>query len=119
MIASECRIGNIVALCDGQVPDTISAIEPGMIHLSGRHLPDDERDIEGVFFTIEKLEEWGEITDKKLTITIDRKKILFSIRKLGRRCVIFFCKDEFSPSLQLNYIHELQNLVFALTGKEL
>ena len=111
MKAVDFRIGNIVTVCYGNFkPDTIIIIEPGLIQLASRPDPDDERDITGVYLTLEILTELCFVEKNKglhfLIHTIENDKIELSLT-IGIYTVR--CK----------YVHELQNIFFSITGNEL
>jgi hypothetical protein len=61
MKASDLRLGNFAGVCyeDTFVADEVIVLEPGVVHLSKRKYPDDERDIVGVPLTEDWLRKFG------------------------------------------------------------
>jgi hypothetical protein len=110
MKSTHFRIGNIVTLCHENLPDIVVSIEPGLIYLANRTRPDDERDISGVFITIEKLTE--------LNFFEKSKGLLFSIHTTeSERVELSFSFG--NHTMRYKYLHELQNAIFCFTCNEL
>jgi len=112
-------LGNLVALCDNNEADSIIAIEERMLHLSKRKLSDDERDIEGVPLT-----EWinGQtkgLTKRKIIISVKGVRLEFTVKRSNRKAILLLSINRYSTDIILTYMHELQNLVFVLTGQKL
>lgn len=114
MKATNLRLGNIVALIDQPgSPDRVLILEPGLVHLMNRNEADDERNISGVPVSEQVLAYyeipvncWHENETTKIFIDIpkDREQAILHCQGLRRR---------------ISFIHEIQNLVFDLTGEDL
>jgi hypothetical protein len=112
MKATELRLGNIVAAIDEPGnPDVVIVLEPGVIHLMSRTEADDENNVVGIPVTQELLSEHriGEETTrggKTFRILGGVDPGTFRLR-MGEWTIPF------------TYMHELQNLVHALSGEDL
>lgn len=114
MKASDLRLGNFAGVCyeDTFVPDEVIVLEPGVVHLSKRKYPDDERDIVGVPIS----EDW--LSKFDFDFDTDMGHWVFKN--------IFIQKSTFEPGrywvwqsnsiiLKITFVHELQNLLYTLS----
>jgi hypothetical protein len=114
MKATNLRLGNIVALVDQpESPDCVLILEPGLVHLMNRDQADDEKNIIGVPVSEQVLAQyeipfncWHENGTTKIFIDIPKDQEHAILHCQGIRRKICF-------------IHEIQNLVFDLTGEDI
>lgn len=114
MKATDLRIGNIVTLAyEDFKPNVVLILEPGLVHLLNRLHPDDERDIEGIPITEGLLHEYKVPSNKifliqgtnvKIDVVQDIKPVWLHIKNL---------------TFQLHFIHELQNIIHLISGREI
>ena len=113
MEASELRIGNYVR---GASRGEITKVTSGIITLL------DER--RGVYNPIELTEEWLEKHGFEYDEEVKTFDLLYSLTKYDFCFTIHHHDNEFyllmnDKRIWINYIHELQNLFFAIIGEEL
>lgn len=114
MKATNLRLGNVVALVDRpESPDRVLILEPGLVHLMNRDEADDERNIIGVPVSEQVLAQyqipfncWHQSGTTKIFIDILQ----------DQEQAILHCQE---IRLKICFLHEIQNLVFDLTGEDL
>lgn len=116
MKTSDLKLGNWVSHYDNLQPfDTVSAIEFGMVHLSSKEYPDDERDLCGISITYSLLQKIGIVkAGKFLILNFNAQQIIeFDIFLKTPNILLKF------QNIKVTYIHELQNILsFLLSEKE-
>lgn len=128
MNANELRIGNIVFDTEQGITDTITAIEEGRVSLQNAKLPYTPIEkIKSISLTEEWLLRFG--FEQKYDYTIQSTHFenkhcwVYIINQKGENP--FFEFEWITPAGRFNlfqsfyYVHQLQNLFLALTGKEL
>jgi hypothetical protein len=118
MKSTEFMLGNKVAFCDDHEPDFIIAIEESMLHLSKRKLPDDERDIEGIPLTDWINKQTKGLKRVRILVTIKGIKLEFAIKRSKSKAILLLSLNRNSAEIILIYHHQLQNLLFVLTGQQ-
>jgi hypothetical protein len=114
MKATNLRLGNVVALFDQpENPDRVLILEPGLVHLMNRDEADDEKNIIGVPVSEQVLAQyqipfncWHKSGTTKIYIDILQDPERATLHCQGIKCNVLF-------------LHEIQNLVFDLTGEDL
>lgn len=120
MKSTEFMLGNIVALRGKNVPDIIVSIEVGMVQLGNRNRSDDERDIVGIPLMDWINEQTSGIAGGKLSATIKGIELCFTIKKSDKKAILVFpLIGSLQHEIILVYLHQLQNLIFVLTGQRL
>jgi hypothetical protein len=131
--ANEVRLGNWVLFNDNT--DRYGKItlirESGIIHLSCDYIPDgweerakgivtDISDIQSIPLTPEILEKAGFVKYTHQTAWFIPLKADYFIEFIDGK-IIFTCDDSFynMDMLNIQYLHQLQNLYYAVTGEEL
>ena len=114
MKASDLRLGNFAGVCyeDTFVADQVIVLEPGVVHLSNRKYPDDERDIIGVPLC----EDWLRKFDFNYDTVLERwecKNII--IKKTIYESEIYWLWQSKAGILRIAFVHELQNLLHTLS----
>jgi hypothetical protein len=121
--ANELRIGNyyMFADCEGIVYRSVKEIKHNQFGL--------QSDYDGVNFEICKPiilnEEWllkfgfKESDEGFMKIKTRKKSIYLEINLRDKRTILFSSNHYYNDIYHVKYIHELQNLYFALTQKEL
>lgn len=115
--AEELRIGNYVSLVDSNsiVPIRgvdIAAIESGTLN------------VDPIFITNEYMERFGFIIEENEDVEEDENGVLDLAYKfyIGKKLIITSFNGEFSffdEEIDFSYVHELQNIFFALKKEEL
>ena len=114
MKATHLRIGDIASPIDEYLPQKVAALEDRTVHLAWRQYPEDENEIVPVqlnFIFFESL-----AIDIKLLLVKNGFKIL---GRQGGNFRLLFRLNDFSPEIELTYVHELQNLYQLITGIDL
>lgn len=111
MNANELRIGNIVEW--GRLPFTVCSI--GKSHVENEWWSKPISEIYAIPLTEEVLLKYGFKFDCEFNLTRD----MFEIQKsnINHNSFLFYMKGAYG--VELKYLHQLQNLFFALTGQEL
>lgn len=118
MKSTEFMLGNQVAFCDNHEPDCIVAIEERMLHLSKRKLPDDDRDIEGIPLTDWIDKQTRGLTKVKILVTLKGIRLEFAVKRSQSKAILLLSINRYSADIILTYFHQLQNLLFVLTGQQ-
>lgn len=105
MKASDLRIGNMVKLMDGSVL-TVSAIDIMQFTEHFKPIPLTEEWLVKFGFEGGDIHYWHPDSD-------------YSIEKLGGAWEVYHSQNPSYYGTTVNYVHQLQNLYFALTGEEL
>ncbi|MCH5599514.1 hypothetical protein [Niabella ginsengisoli] len=112
MKPNELRLGNLISLAyDPEKYGVVIALDAtGMVHLGNKEKVDDIRDVIGLTITEALLEKLGYETtlytnDHEITLAFTGKRVTVII-------------DE-AITYNLRFFHELQNVVFINTGREL
>lgn len=114
MKATELRLGNIVAAIDDpEKPDVVMLLEPGVVQLMSRPEADDENNIVGVPITPQALT--GFQVDIEDLVDPGGRPLRFQPGDVEGTLRLAY-GDEIHI---LRHMHELQNLVFSLSGREL
>ncbi len=114
MKASDLRLGNFAGVCyeDTFIADQVIVLEPGVVHLSNRKYPDDERDIIGVPLS----EDWLRKFDFHYDPTLERweyKNII--IKKISYQSDNYWIWQSKAGVLKIEFVHVLQNLLHSLS----
>jgi hypothetical protein len=114
MKAAHLRIGDIASPIDEFLPQKVAALENGTVHLAWRQYPENENEIIPVQLNFNFFE----------SLAIDIKPLLVEngfriLGKQGRNFKLLFRMNDFSPEIDLSYVHELQNLYLLITGSDL
>jgi hypothetical protein len=118
MNANELRIGNYVKF--GKLfKKVVEIAEEGFYILDkdGTTLKNTWADLQPILLTEEWLLKFGFEKDEKNEYWFWKNCVSVSV--LGYIELLSFNRQSFKTNIQLKYIHQLQNLYFALTGKEL
>lgn len=114
MKATNLRLGNVVALVDQpESPDRVLILEPGLVHLMNRQEADDERNVIGVPVSEQILAQYQ--IPFNCWHQSGTTKIFIDVRQ-DREQVVLRCQE---IRLRICFLHEIQNLVFDLTGEDL
>lgn len=119
--AKRARLGNFAKSCDTNNLDEILTIEPGLLHLSKREFPDDDRNIFSIPLTLQLLEELGFTLSCKGTIIHKIYNWQFSLYLLGiyGNVIIGIITTSKTLNRQFYFLNELQNSIYSFTGFEL
>lgn len=118
MKANDLMLGNLVATCDDHRCDVVIALSDGTVHLGDSRLADDDRDIEGVPLRFWLNEQTGGKTKSRIHTSIKGIHLSFSIKYSNRKAILIFSLNGSSPDIIISYLHQLQNLIFVLTGQK-
>lgn len=114
MKATELRLGNIVAAIDDpDKPDVVMLLEPGVVQLMSRPEADDENNIVGVPLTPQVLS--GFQIDIGDVVDASGRPLSFQPGDIEGTLRLTYGDETHT----LHHMHELQNLVFATSGREL
>ena len=133
MTASELRLGNLVKVgknalhSDGGSKEIyeISELKKDVVHFKGFHAGEFYKDIEPIPLTEEWLLKFGfryitEYSERYdgFAYVLDLGFIIIGNGVMGGDIIIFNSERK-STGKTIEYVHQLQNLFFALTGEEL
>jgi len=114
MKATHLRIGDIVSPIDVYQPQKVAALEDRTVHLAWRQYPENENEIVPVLLNFNFFD--------SLAIDIAPMLVQNGFKILGRQggnFRVLFRMNDFSPEIELTYVHELQNLYQLITGIDL
>jgi hypothetical protein len=113
MTANELRIGNYIKLMlNHEDYETFQVTSDELVMVDKK-----QADYEPLRLTEEWLLKFGFEKDEKNEYWFWKNCVSVSV--LGYIELLSFNRQSFKTNIQLKYIHQLQNLYFALTGKEL
>jgi hypothetical protein len=124
MRATELRIGNWVALKSGTIESIVLELNYDKVHLQGNVIINREDQIKGIPLTEEWLLKFGfdskECKKGHTAIICGSTYFVLTYPQIMGEWQVDFCWvfDQFK-FVELKYVHQLQNLYFALCGKEL
>ena len=114
MKATDLRLGNIVSVIDEPLkPDTVIILEPGIVHLMNRSEADDENNIVGTPMHQDVLasfnipcNSWFPLGNHQVRVETQDQSGSVRVHCMG-------------TTLELHYMHELQNLLHAMCGEDI
>jgi hypothetical protein len=114
MKATHLRIGDIASPIDEYLPQKVAALEDRTVHLAWRQYPDNENEVVPVLLNFDFFER----------LAIDIQPLLLKngfkiFSKQSGNFRLLFRMNDFSPEIELSYVHELQNLYQLITGIDL
>jgi hypothetical protein len=119
----ELRIGNLVRGIDAPYPASIEGIDPnGGVFLLGDSIPWEPSEVSPIPLTEEWLVKFGFKAENDLNLDFrfpNGTRHLITRESDSGWYYGFECYLVELPNIELNYVHQLQNLYFALTGEEL
>ena len=123
MKANELRLGNMICLIS-DVGDAPEYIEMCASILDIEHAIKQEDFFQGIPITEEWLirfgfEKYDVMGENCFFCFLEKDKFLFDLYLRDNKIKVSFYNLDWDRAFELDYIHQLQNLYFAITGEEL